>query len=106
MLNGQWMPKPKTNEEIRDHNEGVELSRTLHDFKKNRSRRSKKFFQALRKNPKIAAIVQESEDLANEWHTRNPKPKINVFDRMQHIRSFEFAQQQAEKLAEQIGKII
>ena len=106
MLIGQWTLKPKTNEEIRDHNEGVELSRTLQDFKKNQSRRSKKFFQALLKNPRIAALIQESEDLANKWHTSKPKPKRKVFDRMQHIRSFEFAQQQAEKLGEVIGELV
>jgi len=106
MLNRQWTPKPKTNEEIRDHNAGVDLRRMLHDFIKNQSRQSKKFFQALIKHPRIADLIQKSEDLANKWHTKNPAPERAVFDRMQCIRSFESAQQEAGTLAEEIREII
>jgi tetratricopeptide (TPR) repeat protein len=105
MLNGQRTPKPKSNEEIRDHNEGVDLRLTLHDFIKNQSRKSKKFFQALLKHPRIVSLIQESEDLANKWHTQNPTPKRKVFDRMRRIRSFKFAHQEAGNLAEEIREI-
>ena len=106
ILNGQKMPKPKSNEEIRDHNEGVNLSLTLLDFKSKQSRRSKGFFRTLLKQTKIISLIQESEDLANRWHVKNPTPKKSVFKRLQCIRSFEFAQQAAEKLIEGIGELI
>jgi tetratricopeptide (TPR) repeat protein len=106
ILNGQQTPKPKSNEEIRDHNEGVNLSRTLHDFKSKQSRKSKKFFQTLLEQPRIISLIQESEDLADKWQTQNPTPKRNVFDRMQRIRSFEFAQGEAGKLGKEISDII
>jgi hypothetical protein len=100
------MPKPKSNEEIRDHNTGVNLSRTLYDFKSKQNRKSKKFFQTLLKQPRIISLIQESEDLANKWQTKNPTPKRSVFKRLQYIRSFEFAQQEAEKLSEEIAELI
>ncbi len=100
------MPKPKSNEEIRDHNTGVNLSHTLYDFKIKQNRKSKKFFQTLLKQPRIMSLIQESEDLANKWLTKNPPPKRSVFKRLQYIRSFEFAQREAEKLNERIGELI
>ncbi|MEE4603424.1 MAG: hypothetical protein V2J65_19230 [Desulfobacteraceae bacterium] len=106
ILNGQQMPKPKSNEEIRDHNTGVNLSRTLHDFKSKQSRKSKEFFQTLLKQPRIISLTQESEDLADKWQTKNPTSKRSAFKRLQYIRSFEFAQQEAEKLSEGIGELI
>ena len=106
ILNGQQMPKPKSNEAIRDHNEGVNLSRTLDDFKSKQSRKSKKFFQTLLKQPRIISLIQESEDLADKWQTQNPTPKRSVFNRLKRIRSFEFAQQDAAKLSEGIGDLI
>jgi hypothetical protein len=106
MLNGQQMPKPKSNIEIRDHNTGVNLSHTLFDFKSKQSRKSKKFFQTLLKQPRIISLIQESEDLADKWKTKNPTPKKCVFNRLQCIRSFEFAQQEAAKLIEGIGELI
>ena len=105
MLNGQRTLAPKTSQESRDHNEGVALCRALHNYKMNQSRKSKQFFQALLKQPRIAALTRETGDLVNKWHTKHPAPERAVFDRMQHIRSFEFAQQEAGKLAEEMVEI-
>ncbi len=104
-LNGQRTLTPKTSEEIRDHNEGIELCQALHNFKMNQSRKSKQFFQALLKQPRIAAVIRESGELTNQWHAQRPTPESAVFDRIQRIRSFEFAQQEAGKLAEEMAEI-
>jgi hypothetical protein len=106
MLNGQRTLVPKTSEEIRDHNKGIDLCRVLHNFMINQSRKSKQFFRALLKQPRVAALIKESGDLANKWHTKQPTPEKAVFDRMQRIRSFEFAQQELGKLEEDMPENI
>ncbi len=101
MLNGQRTLAPKTSKESRDHNVGIDLCLALHDFKLNQSRKSKQFFRTLLKHPRAAALIRESEDLANKWYTKKPAPERAVFDRMQRIHSFEFAQQEAGKLTKE-----
>jgi hypothetical protein len=60
----------------------------------------------LLKQPRIAALTRETGDLVNKWHTKHPAPERAIFNRMLRIRSFEFAQQEAGKLAEEMAEII
>ncbi len=48
--------------------------------------------------PSIAALIHESQDLANKWFEHHPASERTVFNRMQRMRSLEFAQQEAAKL--------
>lgn len=106
MINDQRINKPKSSEEFRDHKEGVLLCRSLHDFKKNQSRKSKRFFKYLLNQPNIKALIHESEDLADRWHNQRPTPEKAVFNRMKLIHSIEFAQEESVKLESALEKIL
>ncbi len=102
MLHSIQTCAPKTSDEISDHNTGVDLVRSLHDFRRNQSRKSKTFFQALLKHPKITAPIHECEEIAKKRNTKNSTLRRKVLNRLRRIRSFEFAQEEAEKLGEEM----
>jgi tetratricopeptide (TPR) repeat protein len=49
------------------------------------------------------ALIHEYEELAKKKNTQNSTHRGKVINRLRRIRSFEFAQQEAEKLGEEIN---
>jgi tetratricopeptide (TPR) repeat protein len=90
-------PPPKSADDARDHNAGVSLSRGLHAYLAQQSRRSRRFFIGLMKDPRVVRLLEESASAAHTWsHDRNASRA--VFDRLKLVRSRPFARSEARKL--------
>jgi len=98
ILLGERSGKPKASDEIRDHNEGITLSRALHGYLSNRSGESKRFFKQLSRNPRIAALRSEVEEVVRRRHKQHPTGEREAFKRMTEMRTPEFAREEANRL--------
>ena len=90
-------PPPKSADEARDHNAGVSLSRGLHAYLTQQSRRSRSFFTNLMKDTRVVRLLEESASAARKWsHDRDAGRA--AFDRLKLVRSQAFARSEARKL--------
>ena len=86
--------------EIDDHNAGVHLRRDLHGFLAEQSPKSKRFFRKVLRDPAVAALLAEKQQATERWV--GPRDSGGewraAFDRLQLMKSPEFAREQAESL--------
>lgn len=87
---------PVPYDEARDHNSGVSLSRALHVFRTKQSRRSKQFFRAVVRDPRVASLLDEVIALRG---VRNNERGREAFDRLHELQSSRFAATLASELA-------
>jgi tetratricopeptide (TPR) repeat protein len=97
MLVGLRTPAPKSSEEARDHNTGVGKLRSLHAYLKTQSRRPRKFFSSVVRDPRVVQLLDESIAAVRRWHEDRSGDR-SAFDRMKLIQSREFARSEANKL--------
>jgi hypothetical protein len=97
MLVGLRTPAPKSSEEARDHNTGVGKLRSLHAYLKTQSRRPRKFFSSVARDPRVVQLLDESIAAVRRWHEDRSGDR-SAFDRMKLIQSREFARSEANKL--------
>ncbi|MCW8137585.1 MAG: hypothetical protein KIT58_01625 [Planctomycetota bacterium] len=86
--------------EAEDHNSGVELLRDLHGFLDGQSGVSRRFFQGLLRNTRVAALLEEKSAVVERWNGPH-EPQVEwraAFDRMRLMQTPEFAREQAELL--------
>ena len=77
-------PQPRAAAEARDHNTGVGMCRSLHDYLRRQSRESKRFFSALVKDPRVARLLNESITVARRW-SEDRSADRSAFDRMKRF---------------------
>ncbi len=102
MLVGERTAEPRSYEEATDHNTGVSLLRGLHAYLKGQSRPARQFFRGLVRDPRVAKLLDESIAVVRRWHDQHPTGEREAFDRMQLMRSREFARAEASKLGDLI----
>lgn len=102
MLNGGKSPRPKTHEEYRDYNGGIDTLRSLHQFKKMQSRNSKQFFKKLINHQIIKDLLAELETMHEKRKKERKVEDRSAFDRLQEMTSFDFALQESTKLEESV----
>lgn len=91
-------PAVASSEEADDHNTGVSLARALHAFLARQSRPSRRFFRAIVRDARVAKLLDESVAVVRRWHAQHPTGEREAFDRMQRLRSRQFAQIEAGRL--------
>lgn len=97
-LIGIRMKTPKSSDEYQDHNTGVHLVRALHGYLATQSPSSKRFFLKIASHPRVAQLTRETEEVVQRWHEQHRTDEREAFDRMQEIRAFQFACDEAKKL--------
>lgn len=84
--------------EAEDHNTGVSLLRSLHAFLRGQPRASRRFFRDIVRDARVMRLLDESATVVRRWHEQHPTGEREAFDRMQLMRSPEFAKAEAWKL--------
>jgi tetratricopeptide (TPR) repeat protein len=85
-------------DEAEDHNTGVSLLRGLHAYLRDQSRASRRFFRDVVHDARVMRLLDESAAVVGRWHEQHRTGEREAFDRMQRMRSLEFAQTEAAKL--------
>jgi tetratricopeptide (TPR) repeat protein len=97
MLLGYQTREPNTRprHEVEDHNEGVHLTRDLHDYLNKRRTKGERCFKRLLGEAK--PLIEHRHDAIRRWHLERSEDRAD-FDTMQEMASPEFAQQEARRL--------
>jgi tetratricopeptide (TPR) repeat protein len=90
-LLGARFARPRDRDEAVDHNDGVLLVRTLDDFLRKRRPASRRFFAGLWAHPMVKDLREESAVVTARWQADRRGQDRAAFDRMQELRSWEFA---------------
>jgi tetratricopeptide (TPR) repeat protein len=85
-------------DEAEDHNTGVSLLRGLHAYLRAQSRVSRRFFRDVVRHERVMCLLDESAAVVRRWHEQHRTGEREAFDRMQRMRSLEFAEAEAGRL--------
>ena len=85
-------------DEAEDHDTGVSLLRGLHAYLRRQSRVSRRFFRDIVHDVRVMCLLDESATVVRRWHEQHRTGERQAFDRMQRMRSLEFAKAEAGKL--------
>lgn len=97
-------PKPENSLAVDDHNSGVHLATQLDGYFRRQSIQSKKFFEALAKQPALIELF-EKLDQHTQNHFTGPREKHSENFKEWHVmREKPYVQQQARKLMAAINK--
>ena len=94
---------PKSREETEDHNTGVSLVRGLHAYLRSQSQTSRRFFREIIRDARVAGLLDESAEVVSRWHEQHRTGEREAFDRMQLMRSPEFARAETGKLRDLVA---
>lgn len=95
---------PKDFMGVEDHNDGVALGRSLGGYWSRQSRASKRFFRNLFNDARIVSLLSEIKELNAKMEKERQAGKREAFDRIHAMQRPEFAQQEADKLAELLSE--
>ncbi len=76
---------------------GVNMTRNLHAYLKNRRRKSLRLLRDLLERPEVVTLANEVQDAESKWSERQ-EPDCEYFCRMTEMRKFEFAEIPAGEL--------
>ena len=93
---------PRSREDAEDHNTGVSLLRSLHAYLRGQSQASRRFFQDIMADARVAQLLDEIVAVVSRWREQHRTGDREAFDRMQLMRSPEFARAEAGKLRDLI----
>ena len=85
-------------DEAEDHNMDVSLLRSLQAFLRGQPRASRRFFRDVVRDARVMRLLDESATVVRRRHEQHPIREREAFDRMQLMRSLEFAKAEAWKL--------
>lgn len=100
MLVGLRSTRVKEHREAEDHNVGVELSRSLGGYFERQSRRSRRFFLRVMKDERVEHLLAGADGAVRRWSEEKGEKIKTLYERMELVKSLEFAQRQAENLAD------
>ena len=95
---------PKTHQEREDYNRGVELCGQLRGFLTGQSRSSRRFIERLVRDPGVAALLSEIEAAVERRQKQQPTGEREAVDRINRMRTAEFAREKAGEFADLIEK--
>ena len=90
--------RPEGYDEIRDHNRGVSLRKALGAYLSQRRVASRRFFEQLLRHPRVAALLEEKEEVIDRWHAQHTSGEREAFSRKHEMESQEFARDEARRL--------
>jgi len=103
MLLGLKPRAPRSSDEARDHNAGVELRRDLAAYLRDRRRASLRFFAGVLARPAMADLLAEIEAVVERWREQHRTGEREAFDRLRLMRGLAFAEQRAREIADDLG---
>jgi len=103
MLLGIRDAAPRTRDEAEDHNVGVTLCHEVHGYLRDRRRASLRFFKGIATRPSVTSLLKEAEDVVQRWHEQHRSGGREAFDRMNEMRSIDFARNQSRALADELA---
>ena len=93
--------KPKSADEVADHNTGVELMRSLEVYLHNKKHTGKKMLTLLLENLEIKALVKEAVNVRQCWRNGRSDDR-KWFDRLHEMESSVFAEKTADRIWPQV----
>ncbi|MDD5307418.1 MAG: hypothetical protein PHU25_08865 [Deltaproteobacteria bacterium] len=103
MLYSQRRDPPRNNEEVSDHNIGVNLQRSISKYRMQQSPESKRFFRRILRDPRVTVLLDEVVDVGRRRIQQHASGEREAFDRLMEMKTSEFAREQAAKLADLAG---
>jgi len=76
----------------------VSLLRSLHAYLRSQSRVSRRFLRDVIRDARVVRLLDESTTVVRRWLEQHPTGEREAFDRMQLMRSPEFAKAEAWRL--------
>jgi hypothetical protein len=98
ILVGIRAKSPKSHDEARDHNTGIDLRRDLAGYLGKSGRNARRFFNRVLRNPQVMKLIDELSDVTQRWPTQQSDGDREAFDRMNKMKKPEFARRESEKL--------
>ena len=96
LTGGTTRARPRDNDEVRDHNSGVEHRLSLGHYRKRKP--PQRFFAAITGAPEVLALVAERAAAVSAWRDNRGQDRTG-YDRMQEMATLEFARKEAARLA-------
>jgi tetratricopeptide (TPR) repeat protein len=106
MLAGEKTPRAQTArsyDDAEDHNTGVSLLRGLHASLQGQSRATRRFFRDIVRDARVMRLLDETATVVCRWHEQHATGEREAFDRMQLMRSRQFAKAEAWKLRDLVA---
>ena len=91
--------EPENRDEAMDQRAGVELGNGMGAFLRRQTPESRDFFNRIMRMPRIEAMLDEIKNVIRRWHHQHRTEHREAFDRMQQMRTPEYAREQARELA-------
>jgi len=98
MVAGYQAKKPKTHDEIRDHNVGAELHNNLRWHFRNRRRACETFFKKILKDPLVKELLAEVEELVGARHDGDAGDRRSTAVALDLLRSWKYAKAKAVEI--------
>lgn len=103
ILVGLRTARPTNSWEAEDHNSGVHWLRALRAYLSERQLASKRFFRRVIGTPHARVLLDEIADVTRRWREQRTSDDREPFDRMNLMRSREFARVEAGRIAKELG---
>jgi tetratricopeptide (TPR) repeat protein len=103
MLLGLRSRTPRSSDEVRDADTGVELRRDLHAFLRDGRRASLRFFGKVVRRSNVASLLEEIEAVVERWHEQHRTGQREAFERMNLMHTEAFAEERAREIADSLA---
>jgi tetratricopeptide (TPR) repeat protein len=94
---------PRSADEARDHESGMDLRKDLAAYLRDRRRASLRFFKGLLARPDVVGLLEEIEAVVGRWHEQHRTGAREAFDRMRLMRDRAFAEQRGRAVGDALG---
>jgi tetratricopeptide (TPR) repeat protein len=94
---------PRTSDEARDHEAGIDLRKDLAAYLRDRRRASLRFFSGILARPEVAGLLDEIEAVVRRWHEQHRTGTREAFDRMRLMQGRAFAEQRACEIGDALA---
>lgn len=95
--------KPRSSDDVRDHNSGIDLRRDLHAYLRGGRRPSLRCFARIVAVPEVAGLLAEIEAVVARWHEQHRTREREAFERMNLMHGIPFAEDRAREIADSLG---
>jgi hypothetical protein len=96
LLDMKRSKEPKGYDEVKDHNSGVALWRSLGTYLRSHPK-TVQHFKTIAMGPEVAALMAEAEEARRKW-SENRSADRTWFEKMSRLESFEFAESKAMEI--------
>jgi tetratricopeptide (TPR) repeat protein len=103
LLLGRRLRAPRSADEARDHESGIDLGKDLAAYLRDRRRASLRFLTAVLARPEVVRLLDEIEAVVRRWDEQHRTGAREAFDRMRLMRDRAFAEQHAREICDALA---